>query len=125
MLEIAPLADVNHLIAVFFSSLASLSASAGTTHSTSFNPCPREGEYLNVRASPQKAADLRVMGEATNVFPREDSGWYVPPLPEAAAKSEAVPVKQTLHSAFGRTDGLQCLMRLSAGGPFNQCFKEA
>ncbi|CAE7662387.1 SLC9A8 [Symbiodinium microadriaticum] len=66
-----------------------------------------EGEYLNVRASPQKAADLRVMGEATNVFPREDSGWYVPPLPEAAAKSEAVPVKQTLHRVKADFDGRQ------------------
>ncbi|CAE7762916.1 unnamed protein product [Symbiodinium sp. CCMP2456] len=64
-----------------------------------------EGEYLNVNASPQKAAERRVMGEAENVRPLEDSGWYVPPLPEAAAKSEAV--KQTLHRVKADFDGRQ------------------
>ncbi|CAE7649518.1 unnamed protein product [Symbiodinium sp. CCMP2592] len=63
-------------------------------------------DLLNVNASPQKTAEMKLMGEPANIRPREEAGWYVPPLPEAAAKPEA-DCKQTLQRVKADFDGGQ------------------
>ena len=103
-----PHAKRSHRCFPFTSRLSfSFSSTVGT-----FKDCPREAEdLLNVNISPLKTAEMKLMGEPANIRPREEAGWYVPPLPEAAAKPEA-DCKQTLQSAFvaeERACNVRCL----------------